>query len=464
MAAAYFAPYIDATGFNMPTYAAIQAYAIAQYQATYGVIVTQDNSDPDYQWISIFSLMIFDAFSAAQLAYNARSPVTAIGADLDAVVQMDGIARLQGSGSTVPVLIGGVAGTVIAQGILIDTNGNYWYLPSNVTIPNGGSITVTAVCQTIGPITAATGTIVNISNPKYGWNSATNTAAATPGLSQELDSALRARQAISVALVAKTLVQSTIAAIATVPGVTRYYTGPAQENPTGAVDVYGNPPHSIGMVVEGGTALDIATAIYNNKTPGCLTNGTLPTVITDPNSGATMTISFSRPTYVPIYVFMNVKGLNGFTSATLAAIQTAVVNYLASLQIGENVTVSGLIAAAMAVMPNISLPQFSIQLTQIGIPILNTTFATTVGSNQITVASATGLAIGNYIVDASAAFVTGTTITAIAGTTLTLSNNAQTSVAADSANFFAPASADVALTYNQVAQGAAVATQINQVD
>ena len=363
---AYFAPYIDATGLRIPTQADIYAYLLAQYQAVYGTLVTTDNSDPDIQWITNLSLMIADAFNAIQLVYNARSPLTAVGSDLDAVVELSGIARIQGSYSTAVVLVQGVANTVIPSGLVSDSGGNIWSLPANTTIPNSGSINVQAICQTMGAISAAAGTIVNIVNPQYGWNSATNPAAATPGTGVETDSALRARQALSVALNAKTLVQATLAAIAAIPGVTRLYTGPARENPNGAPDSYGNPPHSISMVVEGGSDGEVAAAIYNNKTPGCFTNGTTAVVVTDPNSGTDMTINFSRPTYIPIYVTMNVHGLPTLTTAMQSAIQNALVTYLNGLQIGENVTISGLIAAAMATMPNISLPTFSIQATYAG--------------------------------------------------------------------------------------------------
>lgn len=366
MGAAYFSPYVDSTGLHIPTQQAIFNYLLEQYQSVYGTLTTTDNSDPDIQWLTNLSLLISDSFSAIQLVYNARSPLTAVGADLDAIVEISGIARMQGSYSVATMLIQGVPGTLIASGLVSDSAGNIWQLPANLTIPNNGSVSVQAQCQTLGAIAAAPNTIINIVNPQYGWTNATNQTAATPGTGVETDSALRARQALSVALAAKTLVQATLAAIAAVPGVTRLYTGPAAENPTGAVDAYGNPPHSISMVVEGGLDLDVATAIYDNKTPGCLTNGTTQVTVTDPNSGSQMDISFSRPAYVQIYVTMSVHGLPVLTTAMQTAIQTAIVNYIAGLQIGEDVTVSGIIAAAMATMPNILQPTFSIKSTNIG--------------------------------------------------------------------------------------------------
>lgn len=365
---AYFAPYIDATGLHLPSYDDIVAYEQAAFLAVYGQSVNTGDSNADTQWISAFSLMINDAFNTAQLAVNARSPTIAIGADLDSIVKINGITRKSATSSTAVLTIAGIAGTVINNGVAQDQNNYLWSLPLSVTIPSGGSINVVAICETIGAITALANTINTISTPTSGWNSVTN-AAATVGLPTEADSMLRARQALSVSLSAKTLVTSTLAAIAAVPGVTRFNPGIATpggpgtsiENPTGSTDSWGNPAHSVSYVVEGGTPLDVATAIYNNKTPGCLTNGTTATVVVDPVTGASMTISYFIPTYVPIYVSLNVHALSGYSSAVTAAIKNAIVNYINSLQIGETLTISALYGAAVSVMPNLSLPQFSIQ-------------------------------------------------------------------------------------------------------
>lgn len=366
---AYFAPYIDATGLHNPEYSDIQAYEWQQFLSVYGQNTYDGTDNADVQWVDIFALMINDAFQAAQLAYNARSPKTAVGSDLDGVVGINGIARKAPSSSTVTLTLTGVPNTQIVNGAALDQNNNLWAF-ATVTIPNTGTINVQATCLTNGAITAPPNTInIPAQGLTAGWTGVTNAAAAIIGSAVESDSQLRARQAVSVAISSKTLVQATIGAIAGVKGVTRYATGipttppsaaTSVENPTGANDSFGNPPHSISMVVEGGADADIATAIYNNKAPGCLTNGTTTVNVTDPVSGAVMGISFFRPTYVPIFATLTVNPLNGFTSATALAIQTAVVNYLNALQIGESLTISGLYAAAMAVMPDITQPQFSI--------------------------------------------------------------------------------------------------------
>ncbi len=338
------------------------------YQNTWGQITDIDNSIADIQECTNRALLINDAMNLARLVYNARSLGTAVGADLDGLTQQLNIQRKGASSSTAVLTLVGTPGTQILNGVAQDVNGFLWTIPP-VTIGSGGTVSTTATCQTQGNVTAPANTINKISQGTNGWLSVNNAANAATGQAIEQDSQYRARAQVSTALSAKTLVASTLAAIAAAPNVTRYAKGitspdgttTSVENPTGGADYFGNPAHSITMVVEGATDLEVATLIYNNKTPGCYTNGSTTVSVTDPETLAATNINFFRPTYVPIYVTLHVHGLNGYSSAVTTAIQTAVVNYLNELQIGESLTISGLYAAAMAVMPTILLPQFSIQ-------------------------------------------------------------------------------------------------------
>jgi len=361
-------------GLIVNSYASILADNLQAFLNIYGANQYVAPDSAIYQILSILSLKQADQNAALQLDYNQSSPQTAVGAGLDRVVKMNGLARLAFTYSTCPVVCTGTPGLIISNGFVQDQVGNLWALPASVTL-TGGSVTVTATCTTPGNITAEPGTINIKASPVSGWASVNNVAAATPGDPVEADSALRARQAISVALPALTPIAATVAAVLATLGVTRtapgYPTpggpGSSIENPTGAVDSpWGNPAHSITMVVEGGTDAAVALSIYLKKTIGCFTNGTTSSLVTDPNTGYQETISFYRPTYVQPFVGMYLYGLSGFTSATVLAVQAAIVAYLNSLAIGEEVVHSSLYGAALSVMPNPSQPEFSIKAVTLG--------------------------------------------------------------------------------------------------
>ena len=385
---AYFAPYVDATGLHIPTYQDIYNYILTQYCGIYGVTLSQNLSTSDIQDITNRSLMINDCMNCLQLVWNGMSPSSAIGVQQDQLYKLNGIARNAASYSTAILDLTGTPSVGVSAGLFVarDQAGNLWSIPA-FAFDISGNATVTATCQVLGAITAPANSINIIQTPSASWYTVNNPSAAIPGAPVEQDSNFRSRQAISVALPSQSLLIGTLGAIGAIDGVTRYAVGiptpggpgTSIENMTGSTDYWGNPAHSITMVVEGATDLEIATAIYINKTPGALTNGSTSVAVSDPTTGIPETISFYRPSYVPIFVSLTIEPLGGYTSATTNAIQAALVAYLNELQIGENVTISALYAAAMAVMPSILTPLFSITALTAG------TSASPVGTTDISI-------------------------------------------------------------------------------
>jgi uncharacterized phage protein gp47/JayE len=360
---AYTAPTITAAGLTIPLYSDVLADLIELAKSIYGDDIYLGTDSLDYQFISIFALKLTDAYNTAQLIYSNRSPATAIGSALDAIVKINGLERKSASYSTCQVTLTGIYGTTITGGIVADVAGNSWSLPTPITIPIGSTLTVSATCQTLGAITATVGQISTISTPTQGWTSVTNLVPAVAGQSSEVDSQLRSRQAISTQLPSQSLLGGTIAGIASVADVARYK---VYENDTGSTDSNGIPSHSICAVVEGGTDTDIASEIYYRKNGGCGTYGTTSVNISDPTYGTTTTIKFYRPTYVPIFATLGVHPLTGYTTANTTAIQTAVTNYLNSLAIGEELTISALWGVAMSTMPDLTNPVFSLKTVVAG--------------------------------------------------------------------------------------------------
>ena len=382
---AYAPPTVTAAGLVVATYQDILADNLQAYLNIYGQNQYIGQDSAIYQLLSILSLKQSDANLGLQLVYNQSSPQTAVGAGLDRVVKMNGLAREPFGYSTATLTLTGTSGVPITNGYAQDQAGNLWALPALVTLV-GGTATVTATCTTPGNVEAEPGTINIIATPVSGWATVTNAAVAVAGTAVEADSQLRARQSISVALPSLTPLASTVAAVLTVPGVTRvapgYPTpggpGSSIENPTGATDSWGNPAHSVSMAVEGGTDLAVATAIYSKKTIGCASHGTTTVPITDVNTGYIEVISFYRPTYVPIYVSVAIHGYSVAPTTTVqAAVQAAVVSYLNELSIGETVPISAVNYVAMAVNASLPAPAFGVQTLTMG------TTATPVGTSDV---------------------------------------------------------------------------------
>ena len=221
------------------------------------------------------------------------------------------------------------------------------------------------------------------------------------------------------------------------------------------------PPHSISCVVEGGTPADIGQAIYSNTGIGCYRDGTTTVNVIDPNNnGMVSAMRFFILAYIPVYVSLNIHPLNGYTSATTAAIIAAVVAYLNSLGIGEEIVFSELYGAALNARPNPDEPLFSIRAGLSGFQAASTTGDTANGSPTVTVTSGTGIVNGQTVVGPG---IPPNTTCAISGTTVTLSNNATKDGTGVALEFFTTGTTDIPCLYNQAAQGTPAFVVINLV-
>ena len=352
---AYTAPYIDDAGLHIPTYADIRDDLVEQFKSIYGQDIYLENDSQDYQMISVFALKTYDTMQLLQIVYNNHSPKTAVGTGLDSLVKLNGIRRKEASHSTCEVTLTGTAGTSIAAGVVEDESGNQWTLPENIVLPDS-TIQVTATCVPLGAIEAAAGTINKIVNPQKGWTAVTNNDAAIPGRPVETDEQLRYRQMLSVAIPSQNMLDSTIAGLASVVGVTRYK---VYDNDTNETDTNGIPGHSIAAIVEGGTDAEIAKQIYLRKGPGGGTFGEIATTYIN-SDGLQTIVRFSRPTYVPININVQLKPGKSYTPSVAATLKSNIDKYINSLDIGYNVTITGILTAVSAAVTNATLPNFSL--------------------------------------------------------------------------------------------------------
>ncbi len=334
--------YIDNTGIHIPDYPTVLDYLQTQYRAIYGEDVYLDSDSQDGQWVAIQALALFNTCQLAQSNYNSFSPLTALSDALSRQVKINGIARRESTFSQVDLDIVGQAGTVINNGAARDTLNQLWLLPSVVLIPDSGTITVTATAQTIGAIQTDADTITIIATPTRGWQTVNNPAPATPGTPIESDAELRARQTISVAQPARTVFESTVGAVASVPGVSRYR---GYENSSDSTDSNGIPSHSISIIAEGGDDDAIAQAIWAKKTPGTGTYGTTEVIVYD-QYGTPDNIKFYRPTEALIGVEVTIEPLVGFVSTTEDLIKASIANYLNNLRIGDDIFITKLYVPA----------------------------------------------------------------------------------------------------------------------
>jgi len=363
---------VTASGIRAPDYQTILAGLTEYFQQIYGADAYLEPDSKDGQMLALYALGIHDANNMAVQVYNSFSPATGIGNGLSSNVKINGISRTTANNSTVDLLITGTIGTTITSGSVRDANNMVWRLPDSVTIGTDGSVTVTATCTTSGAVAALPGTVTQINTPTMGWVKVTNPSNATVGAEAESDTALRLRQAQSVALASVTPFDALDGAIANIAGVTRHK---LYENDTGSVDANGLPAHSITAIIDGGDVNEIAGVIERKKGQGVATNGSTMVVVDD-KYGNPHPIRFSRPINVPIYISMELKAFSGYTTQIGAEIRQAVADYINNLGIGQALLLSRVYSPAnIGVVSGGDSKYYDIHSLQIGLSAATVTTA-----------------------------------------------------------------------------------------
>jgi uncharacterized phage protein gp47/JayE len=355
----YFKPTIDETGLHLPTYQDVLDRLNERTRAIFGNDIYLEPDSQDYQANAEVADLWADMANLVQQTYNNRAIQTAQGVSIDGLLKINGLKRLSASNSVCIVTVEGIAGTPIIGGLITDRLNTYIWQLENTVIPAGGTVDITATCQTAGNIYADVGELNKIITQTNGWLSVINEANAIPGKPIENDPAVKARQAVSTTRPSKTVLQGLIGGIAEITNVQRYM---VYENDTNVTDDNGIPGHCICCVVEGGDADVIGNEVYLRKTPGCDTYGDVEVIIVSPSPmlGEIPPINFFRPSYVPIFVQVKVNQRTGFVDTMETEIKERIVDFINTLDIGENVSVSLIGAIAQSVVPDLRSPTFTL--------------------------------------------------------------------------------------------------------
>lgn len=195
------------------------------------------------------------------------------------------------------------------------------------------------VATTAGPESAEVNTLVNILTPLLGWDSVTNILAASAGSFRETDEGLRERFRNTKFERASNILEALYSALINVDGVEEVK---IYENDTDATDINGVPPHSFLSLVVGGTSLEIAETIWQNKPLGIQAYGNTEVTITD-SQGFGHDIGFSRPDPVSIYISMTLTTDSNFPATGVEDIKSALISYFEqNVKVGDDVVYSRL--------------------------------------------------------------------------------------------------------------------------
>lgn len=211
-------------------------------------------------------------------------------------------------------------------------------LTANITADKSQKLGI-VYCDTDGALEQLSGTIDTIAVPVLGWDSVYNPLDAAEGRLEETDEELRERFRNSKYFQAANILESLIDALNNVTDVIDVV---VYENDTDTTDAIGVLPHSFMPIVLGGLPTSIAEAIWQNKPTGIRSQGDTTVSVSD-SQGIPHSISFARPTNVPIYVSINITDTGEMPGDVVAQLKEALLTYGESnFSIGDDVVYSRL--------------------------------------------------------------------------------------------------------------------------
>lgn len=212
------------------------------------------------------------------------------------------------------------------------------------------AVDVDAESEDEGPIIGTAKDISHIVNTQLGWSGVTNVLDAQPGRLVAVDSELRQLRESELAAAGSSPLDALLANLEQVEGVTSVTLFP---NNTDFIDVDGVPPHSIEALIKGGDDQDIFDEILRSIAAGIGTFGNTSGTSAD-SQGVSHAINFSRPSTLSVYANVTLS----YDAAVYPAdgdtqVKNALVDYVAALSTGRDITASALGAQAFLKVPGV---------------------------------------------------------------------------------------------------------------
>ena len=287
-----------------------------------------DPETPQGQLIDSQTAAIHQKDTELAFLANQFNPQTASGRWQDALAKIYFLSRKPAINSTAVCTLTGMNGTTVTAGALIRSSydSTLWILNKDAVIGENGTVTAVFTCQTEGAIQAGAGTLTQIVTTTPGWDAVTNAQTAEVGQLAESQAAFETRRYQSVALNGRSTTAAVYARVADLKNVIATYVTDNKTNVNKSIDGYTLKPHSIYVAVIGGDNSDIAKAIYNSVSAGCDYNGNTTVNVTDENTNAVESVTFMRPSQLPLYVKLTIQDDGNLPDGYESIIKEAVYN------------------------------------------------------------------------------------------------------------------------------------------
>jgi len=363
---------IDANGLQVKSVTEIIADLSTGMKQIYGEDINLESNSPDGQKLRIFAQVLVDQLELLVSLYNSFDPDNSFGVLLDQRCAINGIQRKQGTFTYInidimvdrPVQLDGLDDDITdvnGTGFTVsDSQGNNFILSQTINITASGTFTFEFRSQNIGLVEIAPNTVTNIVTITLGVIAVDNpTGTLIYGINEESDAQYRTRRQQSFYLQAVGPSDAIRAALLVLPSVTD---AEVIENNTPG-EVNGMPAHSIWCIVENGSPIAIANAIYSKRPAGVPMVGQQTQIVQRPNGG-TLSIYYDVPINTAIYLHFTTIGKNPNESFNSDSIASQIVSNLI-YHLNQKATTNDVIRLMATIEPDAILTNVGISLDNV---------------------------------------------------------------------------------------------------
>ncbi|MCB1176511.1 MAG: baseplate J/gp47 family protein [Leptospiraceae bacterium] len=285
-------------------------------------------------FIRLMSYALSENWKAFESNYYGSYLDTANGIELDRLGKFAGIPRKQAQTEKVVLTFSGSDSVEVPSGYLIQTSSGVLYRTIESKTIAGGTADVQSESDLVGTVSRVTsGQLTEIVTPLVGIDSVTNSDASSGGSLLESDGDYRDRILNSVGFIKNSgAVDYLKIKLEEAEFIQSIY---IEEN-NKPIEYNGLPANSLAFTVLGGTDSEVAELIYKYKPAGVQTVGDT-TVAVPTGFGDTVDINFSRPSYLDIYIEIEVETETGWVAENISLLKTAIVKYIGGIDTVDTV-------------------------------------------------------------------------------------------------------------------------------
>lgn len=314
--------YIGENGLVVQSLEEIKTDLITKFKAIYGNDINIEQNSPDGQLINILAQEKKDILDLFTQLYNNLDVDAVYGLPQQVLYKLNGLSINAYTYSYVYVNVT-VTEDVTLEGLdenisnadgtgytVRDTNGNRYILATTVNLTGGTTNLLNFRAAELGSVTSLANTVTVMETVIKGVSGVNNPANNyITGNTGETTAQFRQRRNRALNVASQGFTDSIQSQMLNLPDVTQCKAYDNKSNST----VNDIPPHTLWVVVEGGTPEEIGQVIYANIPPGIPMKGTQSVVVTK-SSGDIERIYYDLPTAVSLYVRATIKN---FTSSPL---------------------------------------------------------------------------------------------------------------------------------------------------